>query len=427
MPQRLEKRVLFVSDLSAPAEGAGRERVARFVKYLPEHGWNCSVVAPGRTWRWTRAAAALLQPDPLVLWRPFAIRTGLRLLRESPHDAIVATAPPPSTLLVGATLSRRTGLPLILDCSDQWKIDDEHPTDPAVHHQHTRERSAILHARALLTATPSAALQLAQLVEQCGRDAQVSWIYNGFDSSDSSAPIPSTTSRTDYGHGDRLYRISCVGTLGDGSPIGPFVTGVQRLARQFPELASRLELIVAGHRTSAQERVLDGLPCRLVRLPCAAHDDAVRIMSESDALLLLNADGPDAKRVVHEMTFAYVAARRPIFTVAPEGDMWDIVRHLPGTVLCQPCATGAIADALACNIENHEAGFREEPGNWDISQFDAQHLAGELAVLLDECRDARMPAPHGPRHHERELPSHVGCRPTSATRTKRDDCQIVGL
>lgn len=427
MPQRLEKRVLFVSDLSAPTSGSERERTARFIRYLPEHGWNCSVVAPGRQWRWLQAVAALLEIDPLVLWQPFAIRTGLRLLRGRPHDAIVATAPPLSPLLVGANLSRRSGLPLILDCGDQWSVDDQALTDPAVHHRDPRQQAAILQAHSLLGDTPSAALKLAQLVEQCGSPAQVSWIFNGFDVTDSPSPALPGTPRTDYGHGNQLYRVSCVGPLGDQSPIGPFVAGVQKLAREFPELSSRLELVVTGERTEAQERVLDGLPCPLVRLPCVTHNEAARIMSESDALLLLGADAPDAKRVVHEMTFRYIAARRPIFTVAPEGDMWDIVRHLPGTVLCQPCAGGAIADALAVNIDSHQAGFHEDPADWDVSQFDAQHLAGELAVLLDEIRAIHTPASHGTRHDERMPPTYAARRPASVTQTIRDDCQVVGL
>ena len=44
MSKRPEKRVLFVSYLFPPVGGVGVQRVSKFVKYLPGHGWNCSVL-----------------------------------------------------------------------------------------------------------------------------------------------------------------------------------------------------------------------------------------------------------------------------------------------------------------------------------------------------------------------------------------------
>src|SRR5262249_54326078 len=151
------------------------QRVTKFVKYLGSHGWQPSVltvanpsvpltdaslcrdvpadvpIRRARTWepsyalkaavgegtvshgkgrrvgRWfknllRRAGNLVLQPDPQILWMPNAVREGLRWLREVPHQAILATAPPFSSFLIGAQLSRRTGLPLVLDYRDEWDL-----------------------------------------------------------------------------------------------------------------------------------------------------------------------------------------------------------------------------------------------------------------------------------------------------------------
>lgn len=451
MPDRSEKRVLFVSWLFPPLGGVGAQRVAKFVKYLPDYGWKCSVLTvsnpsattideallrdvPGETMvrrsrtpapgcgpgqavsgsaarrgllAWCRhpmqrVAASLLQPDPQILWKPFALRAGLRLLREVRHDAIIATGPPFSSLLVGAALSRKSGIPLILDYHDEWNMGSDNPEHKrhwpwALRMQRGMQRSAIQQARALVATTPSSALQLAQTADQCGCKVQATWIYHGFDQEDFPPSQSLAGPRTDYGNGRQRYRISFVGTLWHMNPIGPFAAGVQKLARERPELAEHLELVVAGRRTEAQDRELDrleGLSCKVVRLPFVPHDEAVRIMRESDAQLLLNADRPDTHRIVNAKTFEYLAARRPIFTVAPDGDLWDIVRDLPGTLLCPPCAEGAIAEALARNIERHDAGLVDESnGDWDITQYERRHLTGELAVLLDEVvQDWVVPA-----------------------------------
>lgn len=418
MPDRSEKRVLFVSYLFPPAGGAGVQRALKFVKYLPDYGWNCSVLTAAnpsaplldedlerdvpestlvRRCRTLELGScvpgsSLLQPDPQVLWKPLALRAGLRLLRECRHDAIIATGPPFSSLLLGAVLSRKTGVPLVLDYRDEWGLDNDHREHGprwrwAVRMQRAMQRTAIRQARVLLSATPSSALQLAQVADQSGARIPTTWIYAGFDPDDFPSLPAADTPRADYGHGTEMYRISFVGPLSKLSPIGPFVSGVLKLARERPELASRLELVVAGRRTDEQEvelRRLADLPCKVVRLPVITHGEAVRIMRESDSQLLLNADRPDSDRIVNAGTFECIAARRPIFAVAPDGDLWELIRDLPGTVLCQPCAEGAIAEALARNIERHAAGLREMNDHQDITQYDQRHLTGELAVLLDE-------------------------------------------
>ena len=155
-PNRKIRRVLFVAYAFPPVGGVSVQRVSKFVKYLPEYGWTSSVLtvanpsvplfdetlvgeippntlvrrartlepgyglksavsnsdasrpkSPGQrligiTRETARKAFNLLtQPDPQILWRPFALREGMKLLREVPHDAIVATGPPFSSLLLG--------------------------------------------------------------------------------------------------------------------------------------------------------------------------------------------------------------------------------------------------------------------------------------------------------------------------------------
>src|SRR5436190_6008405 len=135
------RRVLFVSYLFPPVGGVGVHRVTKFVKYLPQFGWDCSVLtvanpstplidgslrrdvpvstvvcrartlepgyglkqavgAGGREKKGLIASAknmakglarrtinTVLQPDPQILWRPLALREGKKLLKETPHDA----------------------------------------------------------------------------------------------------------------------------------------------------------------------------------------------------------------------------------------------------------------------------------------------------------------------------------------------------
>jgi hypothetical protein len=165
-----------------------------------------------------------------------------------------------------------------------------------------------------------------------------------------------------------------------------------------PHLAERLELVFAGRRTPDQEQELDrlrSLPCRITRLPFAEHAQAVAVMRDADALLLLNADLPHTHRIINAKTFEYIAARRPIFVVAPKGDLWDVVSEIPETVLCRPADIAGITKALATALERHRCAIVPDTDGWDVSQFERRHLAGELAVLLDELVSKEPPAAGG--------------------------------
>jgi glycosyltransferase involved in cell wall biosynthesis len=435
-----------VAYLFPPVGGVGVQRVTKFVKYLPGFGWESSVLTaanpsvplideslahdvppqtiirrartfePGygvkqavsgsacrtdfqsvgfaRRTDWKSVlrgiANVLLQPDAQILWRWQAVREGLRLLREVPHDAIVATGPPFSSFLVGAALSRRTGLPLVLDYRDEWGISNAYWENKRQGRlvnrvQRAMQDHCIRAAHTLLATTPSSAAQLAHVAEQAGSTARARWIHNGFDPADFESCSPAAP-RIDYGNGDDRYRLTFVGTLWNLNPIGPVIDGIRRLAEERPHLAERLELVCAGRRTGEQEAALDALsalPCRVVRLPFVSHDEAVKLMRDADALLLVNADLPHTQRIVNAKTFEYMAARRPIFAVAPPGDLWDVVRGLPGAVLCRPGQPAEIARALAHEIERHRCGIHHDDAVWDIARFERRQLAGELADLLD--------------------------------------------
>jgi hypothetical protein len=69
--------------------------------------------------------------------------------------------------------------------------------------------------------------------------------------------------------------------------------------------------------------------------------------------------------------------------------LWDIVRHLPGTVLCPPREIDGIAKSLRRKIEEHLAQSRLDHESWDISRFERREQARQLALLLDEVCDCQ--------------------------------------
>ncbi|MCA9108375.1 MAG: glycosyltransferase [Planctomycetaceae bacterium] len=436
-------RALFVAYLFPPVGGVGVLRVTKFVKYLPEFGWNSSVLtvsnpsvplfdesllndipedtlirkahtlepdyshkvsttpaagSESRLSGWKSrvktsvkwVAKAVLQPEAQILWYPAAVKAGVQLLREVPHDVIVATGPPFTNLLVGAALSRKTGVPLILDYRDEWVINSEYLENRLTGNmarwvQKQMQSRADRAASAIIATTPSSASAIHQLAQQAGSRATATHIYNGFDQDDFSKANTSLT-RDDYGSGTDLFRISFAGTMWNLTSIEPFVKGVRRLCERSPHLAERLEIVLAGRRAAGQEELIDQLeelPVRTVRLGYLEHAEVTRLMMTSDSLLLLLSDLPHADRVISSKVFEYMAAKRPVFAVTPEGDQCDVLREHPGATICQPSDVDGIANALADRIEEHRVGAVPDGLTWDFSQFDRKTQAGQLARLME--------------------------------------------
>ncbi len=435
------KRVLLIAYAFPPVGGAGVQRATKFVKYLPLAGWSPSVLTvanpsvpvtdeslgadvPGstiirraRTWEPSyalksvvsagsdrpdrgrlglrraakglarRLANLLLQPDAQVLWMPGAIREGEALLREIPHAAIVATAPPFSSFLVGATLSRRTGVPLVLDYRDEWDLSGAHlenrRPDPLSRSLQVRMQArAIRAAKALVATTRASARTLESLRAGAGGEARVTWIYNGFDPDD----FPPDTPRPEPGG---RYRLAYVGTLWNLTSAAPLVAAVRELARSRPDLVSDLELVFAGRRTGPQQQLLDGLddlPCRVVEHPYVGHREAIDLLRSADGLCLLLADVPGAGRVVPAKLFEYMAARRPILAIAPRGEVWELLEGHPSGYPADPGDIMGIAGWLAQEIRRRREGGPPDPGDWDCSRYDRSNQARQLADLLDSIR-----------------------------------------
>ncbi len=434
----VRKRVLMISYAFPPVGGAGVQRVTKFVKYLGEYGWDSSVltvanpsvpvldeslvkdippetiIRRARTWEPSYAlktavastdqshrtrsggwrgmvskvirelSRVVLQPDPQILWLPNAIREGRRLLREVPHAAILASGPPFSSFLVGASLARRTGLPLILDYRDEWTLSSayaEHRSRDSISRfiQARMQKKVMRVAQAILATTRSSAEALDVLRKQAKSDAIVDWIYNGYDPDDftPSEALPSTS---------ETYRLTYVGTIWNLTSIEPLVKAVTLLVQQRPTLVRNLELVFAGRRVGEQQKLIESLralPCRVVEHPYLEHRKVLTLYSQTDGLCLLLSDVPGAERVVPAKLFEYLASKRPILGITPRGETWNLLSESSTASLHLPRDIEGIAQHLARCIQQKGSAGVQDGESVDVSRFDRRNQTGDLASLLD--------------------------------------------
>jgi hypothetical protein len=120
-------------------------------------------------------------------------------------------------------------------------------------------------------------------------------------------------------------------------------------------------------------------------------------MGRASGLCLLLADAPEAARVVPAKLFEYMAARRPVLSIAPPGETQELLSGHPAARCCHPGDVDEIVDALRDMIAEHKRGDSVAWGAWDPSRFSRAHLTGELAALLRSVTGGNWKTPLPPR------------------------------
>lgn len=285
--------------------------------------------------------AKVVVPEPLALaWAPFARRRALSLLRRRPFDCAITTSPPESAHGVGMALHRR-GVPWIADLRDAWTFEPLRPAFPTAVQRRLDER---LERRWL-----GAADEVVCVSEPAAEDlrrrgiADPVVIRNGWDPEE--APDVSTAPEgvLDPERVSLLY----TGRFGSyGRDPAALVEALGRLAREHPETATRLELVLAGPLTTEENELFarDVAPARIVRAGGMERASALALQREADALLLVAQ--PTRSQLLNIKLFEYMASGRPILALAAGTEAGRVVEEIGGSTVRADDPT-AIAEALA--------------------------------------------------------------------------------
>jgi glycosyltransferase involved in cell wall biosynthesis len=438
----MPKSVLVVSYFFPPVGGAGVQRAAKFVKYLPRFGWAPTVLTvsnpsvplfdesmlaeipasvsivkartlePDYKTKHSLSASAgsakaqsglktwiknsvrgfanmLLQPDPQVLWLPAALREGKRILKEQHFDVIFVTAPPFSSLVLGAWLSRASGVPLVVDYRDEWDIsnsvwENKISNGFASAIQSRMQRFVLKQAKTVVATTALSVSALQQKLAAIGKTSTATaCIYNGFDPDDFAfLDNGQTRVRTEK------VKLSYVGTLWNLTSIAPLVTALEEMYAADPAHTARIELEIAGRRTADQNALLARLNATNVTLTLhdyLDHAEALRMMQQSDVLVLLLGDYEFAGRVVPAKTFEYMALRNTILALCPEGEVWSILENMDNATCIAPADITRIKTFLVSMLQQDVSADARQQEQEKIEQFNRINLTAQLADVLHKA------------------------------------------
>jgi len=279
-------------------------------------------------------------PEPLALaWAPFARHRALRLQRRRDFDAVITTSPPESAHAVGMALHRRD-VPWVVDLRDAWSFEPLRPPFPTAPQRRADERLE----RRWLAAADAVVCVSQPAAEDLRRRgiAEPLLIPNGWDP-ESAAAASEPTGLLDSGRVSLVY----TGRFGTyGRDPRPLVDAIQRLDRDDPSAAEKLELVIAGPLTEDEATLMerDVSPARIVVAGSLERQRALALQREADALLLLAQ--PTRSQLLNIKLFEYLAAGRPILALASGTEAGRIVEEIGGRSV-RADDPAAIAAALA--------------------------------------------------------------------------------
>lgn len=413
------RRVLVVAYYFPPVGGIGSLRALGHARYLPEHGWDTTVLAPrspasqrdeglhfpeervvrsgsvelsrlGKSALRTgggdmraapvvgvrgaarRAAhAGLYFPDAQVGWAPFALRAGTRALRERPVDAIVSTSFPITAHVVARRLASAAGIPWVAEFRDPWS--ELQPAGLRRRRAARLERSLAGDAAAIVMTSPTWAERHARLW-----DRPVDVIPNGHDLAGALAPAPSPG-----------FVLGYLGTYypGKQASLTPLWTAINELEAQDALQVDEIRVIGTLDPAMLAQLSARGLEDRVHVTGQLSHAAAVAQLAACSAALLA---GPADARGIFEghvpgKVWEYLATDLPVIYVGAEGsDAARLLAGQPGTHLVHGDDIAAATAALRA-----AAGRRHAR---DASAYSRRARAGALAGVLDRVAGSERSA-----------------------------------
>ena len=426
-----EKRVLIIAYYFPPLGGAGVQRILKFAKYLPEFGWEPTVLTvknisyPARdeallkelppAIRVVRSGsldpqrilyllkrASLFQgektgktgaksgsgpgwltrlffPDSKNGWIPFARMRGRSLLKKQEFDLIFSSSPPVSSHMIAYQLTKITGKPLAGDFRDPWELLSETDSGSWCRRLHERLQKKVL-ARAKGVVAVNGFM--AEDLRKKFNDIRLEMIPNGFDSVDFEGFKPEVTDK---------FEIVYLGTFNLWNNPNPFLQAFSELVRENREFAEKAQFTRVGFVLNWNWNALlekYGLDDKnVISLDYVPHRESIKHLLRSK-LLLLTAGGKK-KSVLHTpgKIYEYLAARKPILAIVPQdGAAAELVRkYKAGTAVDPNDQTGMKKELLSLFERYRENNLGNLPSNSELSQLERRNQTQRLAEFFNRC------------------------------------------
>ena len=404
--------------------GGGVQRTVKFIKYLPDFGWEAVVIAADDKTYWARDETLLddipeatiikrsrplsprffhsvlekltskefskrvmeniFIPDSRIIWALSAFFYGLWAIRKYDVKLIYSTSPPHSVHLAALLLKKITGLQWVSDFRDPWTKDFLlNPRNSLVEWLHEQmEKKVFKNADRVISVTDQIREEYGGL-DWIDTDHLVT-IYNGYDSDDFIDTV-ATEGKSNK------FIITYTGSIYAGVYPKNFYLALALFLKDNPSFKDRVVIKFLGVMDSNIEFEIKGLlKDNAIFLGYISHEEAIKAMVESDCNLVTFPMDKRFSYAAGGKIFEYLAAGRPILAVVPPGVAANIVKSTRTGVVIHESDPEELSNKLKGAISEIERMKREGtflPDVEVIKQFERRKQTQKLAGIFNELID----------------------------------------
>ncbi len=329
----------------------------------------------------SRSSQFFLLPDNKIGWKKYSVRAGIEVARGCKIDVVFASAPPYTTLLIGEAISSSVEIPLILDFRDDWISNPRHSYMTPLHLWISRrlERRAVSAARTILTINQT----IADLVRARHQHSDVRVISQGFDPEDFEAVGEGSGASAGSGAMTFLY----TGMFYHAQKPDTFLRALSALYESSPEAKRIVRARFIGLFSKRSDKLVDALGLR-------SHVDVIGYMNHADSLEALEQCDVAWMTIGHQMganmistgkLYEYMGSRRPILALIPDGEAKNALDKYGASFIADPDDVGAVTSLMRHLLEHWKEGTLPRGDAKYISSYDRRMLAKQVSEVFEEA------------------------------------------
>ena len=430
------KKVLIISYYWPPSGGAGVQRWLKFVKYLGNFAWkpiiytpenpeypsidnsllkdvpddieiitkkiyepysaykkflgknkdekiNAGFLSEGKKNKTTENISVWIRgnffiPDARMLWIKPSIKFLSKYLEKNQVDAIISTGPPHSMHMIAYKLNKKFDIPWLADFRDPWtNIDfykDLKLTKRADKKHHKLEQKVLKNASRVVVISNLMAQDMNELYNR-----KYDVVTNGFDYDD----IQSENIEK-----DKKFSISHIGSMVRTRNPKTLWQALGSLIAENKISANHLEIKLVGKVDFSiiEDLKKNNLFEFLNKIDYLPHNQVTKVQQQTQVLLLVINDTPNAKMILTGKFFEYLSAKRPILCVGPsDGEAAKILKDTNSGVLCEyndfEKTKNSVLQFYKLYLNNN---LQSESKN--IDRFSRKELTKSICNILDEMQ-----------------------------------------
>ncbi|MER3317450.1 MAG: glycosyltransferase family 4 protein [Allomuricauda sp.] len=310
-------------------------------------------------------------PDARKLWVKPSISHLAKVIADEGIQTIITTGPPHSLHLIGLGLKKKYNIQWIADFRDPWTSIGYHKklrlTESSRLKHKALEKGVLLRADKIVVTSNTTKAEFEAITPK-----PIKVITNGFDDELKPREL------------DSKFTISHIGSLLTGrNPLG-FWQALQELIAENEAFKNAIKIQLAG---VVGEEVLQsikafGLSDYVAQLGYLSHDKVLETQQKSQLLLLLEIDSEETKGIIPGKLFEYLNAKRPILAIGPKG--WEagamVEQHKAGNT-CLHGEVKRLKNVLLDAFSDYQKGTLK-CNSEGVEQYHRKALTESLAKFI---------------------------------------------